>query len=221
MDCPSKDMPATTSDQQARMHEDARTRQEARARELAVLLARVAMGDRSAFGRLYEQVQRDLFGVAYRILGSRDPAEDALQEAFVNIWHNAANYRPAASQAMTWMTSIVRNKALDMLRAEGRHGRRQVSSSGDDGRDRMAEMASSEPGPAELFAQATDAIGIRQCMETLEAGPRQALALAYYKGLSHSEVGEAMGAPIGTVKAWVRRSLDRLRHCLKVAGVVA
>ena len=219
-------MPATTE-------HDARARQEARARELAALLARVAMGDRPAFRRLYEQVRRELFGVAYRVLGSRDTAEDALQEAFVNIWHNAANYRPAASQAMTWMTAIVRNKALDMLRAEGRHVRRQVTSSGlsaghssapssggDDPR-RPIEAASPDPGPAELLAQATDAIGIRQCMETLEPGPRQALALAYYKGLSHSEVGEVMDAPIGTVKAWVRRSLDRLRHCLARAGVQA
>lgn len=187
------------------------------ARELAALLARVALGDRSAFERLYERAHRDLYGVAYRVLGTRDMAEEALQEAFVNIWHHAADYRPASSQAMTWMTHVVRNKALDMLRAEGKHGRRQVHMSLDTDDDDAMQVASVDPGPAELLARATDALGIRRCIETLEAAPRQALALAYYKGMSHSEVGEAMHAPVGTVKTWLRRSIDRLRHCLEVA----
>lgn len=208
-ECLNRLMPASSTDP------------EAKARDLADLLAHVALADRAAFARLYDKVQRDLFGVAWRVLGSRDMAEEALQEAFVNIWHNARNYRPAAGQPMTWMTAIVRNKALDLLRAEGRHGRHRAPAIDDaDGTGTPIEVASAEPGPADLLARATDSIGIRQCMAALEPGPRQALALAYYKGLSHSEIGESMGAPVGTVKAWVRRSLDRLRHCLAAAGIV-
>jgi RNA polymerase sigma-70 factor, ECF subfamily len=189
------------------------------ARELANLLARVALGDRACFAQLYASTRRDLFGVALRVLGSRETAEEALQEAFVNIWHNAATYRPAGSQAMTWMTTIVRNRALDFLRSEGKHPRRAAHVSLHDAEDEAVQIAATDPGPPELLAQALDALGIRRCMDGLDPAHRQALSLAYYQGLSHSEIGIQMGAPIGTVKSWVRRGLDRLQQCLAAAGL--
>ena len=189
------------------------------AQQLATLLARVALGDRTSFAALYAAVRRDLFGVAMRVLGSRETAEEALQEAFVNIWHNAASYRPASSQAMTWMTSIVRNRALDFLRAEGKHPRRAAHVSLHDADDESVQVASADPGPADLLAQALESLGVHRCMAQLDAAHRQALGFAYYHGLSHSEIGERMGAPVGTVKSWVRRGLDRLKHCLQTAGV--
>ena len=189
------------------------------AQQLAKLLAHVALGDRACFAQLYASTRRDLFGVALRVLGSRETAEEALQEAFVNIWHNAATYRPASSQAMTWMTAIVRNRALDFLRSEGKHPRRAAHVSLHDAEDESVQIAAGGRGPPELLAQALDALGIRRCMEELDPAHRQALSLAYYQGLSHSEIGAQMGAPVGTVKSWVRRGLDRLKHCLAAAGL--
>lgn len=188
------------------------------AQRLAQLLARVALGDRASFAHLYALARRELFGVAYRVLGSRETAEEALQEAFVSIWHGAASYRPASSQAMTWMTSIVRNRSLDILRSERRHPR-MAQASLHDAEDESVQVAAGDPGPPELLAQALDSLGIRRCMQALDPAHRQALGLAYYHGLSHSEIGTRMGAPVGTVKSWVRRGLDRLKHCLEAAGV--
>ena len=189
------------------------------AHDLSWLLSRVALGDRAAFAQLYQDTHRNLFGVACRVLGKRETAEEALQDAFVNIWHHAGNYRAAASQPMTWMVHIVRNRALDILRSEGKHPRRGARASLHDSEEGAVQIASVDPGPADLLDRATESLGIRRCMEALDPAHRQALALAYYQGLSQTEIAEAMGAPIGTVKSWVRRGLDRLRHCLEAAGV--
>ncbi len=171
------------------------------AEQLAVLLAQVALGDRASFAQLYGSTRRELFAVAYRVLARRETAEDALQDALVNIWHHAANYRVAASQPMTWMTSIVRNKALDILRSEGKHPQRAVGAAVHDAEEQALQIAAPEPEPPELFAQAIESLGFRRCMEALDPAQRQALSLAYYRGLSHSEIAESMGAPIGPAQA--------------------
>ena len=96
-------------------------------------LGRVALGDRAAFQRVYRATSSHLFGVALRILNRRDTAEDALQEAFVNVWHNAGSYQAAASQPMTWLIAIVRNKALDHLRAAQRHAAESLDEGDEEG----------------------------------------------------------------------------------------
>jgi RNA polymerase sigma-70 factor, ECF subfamily len=179
-------------------------------------LSRAALGDRAAFERVYRATSAHLFGVALRILNRRDIAEDALQEAFVNVWHNAGSYQAAASQPMTWLIAIVRNKALDYLRAAQRHAADSLDEVDEDGS--TIEVADERPNPMQLLMQATEGLRIRGCMEKLDASHRQSLALAYYHGLSHSEVAEQMRAPLGSVKAWVRRGLERLKRCLEAAG---
>ncbi|HEU0202134.1 MAG TPA: sigma-70 family RNA polymerase sigma factor [Burkholderiaceae bacterium] len=178
-------------------------------------LARVALGDRAAFQRVYRATSAHLFGIALRILNRRELAEDVLQEAFVNVWHHAGSYQAAASLPMTWLISIVRNKALDHLRAGVRHEADSLDDEDDEAPAR--QIADDRPQPAELLLQAADALQIRGCMDGLEATHRQSLALAYYHGMSHSEVAEHMRAPLGSVKAWVRRGLDRLKRCLEGA----
>ena len=180
--------------------------------ELSALLARVALGDRSAFARVYELTSAHLFGVALRILNRQELAEDVLQDAFVNVWNNAGSYSAAVAQPMTWLISIVRNKALDHLRSQQRHKAESLTA-GDDEDDEM-QIEDDRPDPLGLLTQAADALRIRDCLDTLDASHRQSLALCYYHGMSHSEAAEHLDAPLGTVKAWVRRGLERLKKCL-------
>jgi len=176
------------------------------------LLARVGLGDRTAFRQLYSATSSRLFGVALRILGRRDLAEDVLQDAFINVWHHAARYAAARSQAMTWLTSIVRNRALDVVRSPAH--RSEHVQIGEDEEDPVMAIADERPGPLALLLEAADRLRLRGCLEALDAAQQKSIALAYYEGLSHTELAAVLGAPLGTVKAWVRRGLAKLRECL-------
>lgn len=183
-------------------------------RELQAQLVRVGLGDRAAFQRVYQMTSAHLFGVALRILNRRDIAEDVLQDAFVAVWHQAGSYQAAAGQPMTWLITVVRNKSLDVLRSAA--VRRETALPQDEDGNAL-DLADDRPDPLGLLEQASDALGIRRCMDALDAAHRQCLALAYYHGMSHSEVAEHIAAPLGTVKAWVRRGLDRLKRCMAQA----
>ena len=183
--------------------------------ELQAQLARVALGDKTAFERLYRMTSAHLFGVALRILNQRDAAEDVLQEAFVNVWRQAGSYRAATSQPMTWLITIVRNKALDVVRsAAARHETEMPTGEDGEAMDIPDDRQGLANEPLGLLEQAVDALRIRRCMDGLDAAHRQCLALAYYRGMSHSEVAAHVNAPLGSVKAWVRRGLERLKRCL-------
>src|SRR5262249_17228721 len=123
--------------------------------ELQQLLARIALGDRGAFRRLYDATAPSLFGVALRIVRQRDRAEEVLQDAFVNAWNRAAGYQAAMSQPMTWLTAIVRNRALDELRSGTRHGAESLD---DDERGATAEIEDERPNPLGLLERAADAL---------------------------------------------------------------
>jgi RNA polymerase sigma-70 factor, ECF subfamily len=183
---------------------------------LRQLLAQVARGDHDAFATVYERTHAHLFGLALRMLGREQAAEDVLQEAFVSIWKSAAQYRPSVGgqemQPMTWLIAIVRNKALDALRSRAR--RRETELPG----DALDDGAAAAPSALDLLAQATHALRIEACLGGLDGSHRQSLALAYYQGLSHSEVAAQMGAPLGSVKAWIRRGLEKLKACLGAQG---
>lgn len=173
------------------------------------LLAAVALQDRKAFRALYDATSAKLFGVALRVLRKDELAEDAVQDAFVAIWHAASGYQPHLAAPLTWMVTIVRNKALDILR-RARAGGAGVQVELDDA-DGLADTAA---GPYELAQASRDALALADCMDTLAGRQRQAIGMAYLHDLSHSEVAGRLGLPIGTVKTWIRRGLDRLRECL-------
>ncbi|MBC7779581.1 MAG: sigma-70 family RNA polymerase sigma factor [Proteobacteria bacterium] len=184
---------------------------------LAQHLARVALGDRDALRQVYDATSSHLLGVALRILNRRELAEDVLQDAFVNVWHHAGSYQAATSQPMTWLISIVRNKALDHLRQARRHAADSLDQGvdGDEGGEStVAKIADERPNPLEMLTRSSEALQIRACLDALDASHRQSLALAYYHGLSHSEIASHLHAPLGSVKAWVRRGLERLKRCL-------
>jgi len=179
--------------------------------ELQRLLSRVALGDRKAFRALYDATSPSLFGVAIRILKRRDRAEDAIQDAFVSVWQRASSYSDVLSRPMTWLTAIVRNRALDMLRSERV---RPVQSLDNEENGDVHEPADERPDPLGLLERAAEDVRIRNCLGDIRGPQRQCLALAYYHGLSHSEVAAQLAAPIGSVKVWIRRGLDRLKRCL-------
>jgi len=189
----------------------------ARSDELARLLGRVALQDRAAFEQVYRRTSDHLLGLAFGILNRRDRAEDVLQEAFMNVWYGAANYNPAIAAPMTWLINIVRNKAIDKLRS-GKTERATTVELDDEAMNIAADPAQA---PQQLFADSLVRTRIDGCMAGLAAAQRQAIALAYYRGLVHTEIAETLGAPLGTVKAWVRRGTDKLRDCLQAAGVSA
>lgn len=193
---------------------------------LQELIGAAALGNHAAFAQLYERTHTHLFGVANRILGNGQSAEDVLQEAYVSIWKNAGGYRSEVDgqsiQPMTWLIAIVRNKALDALRVRARRKENDLSQDDDLAPDaESASEAGTNPSAMQLLEQATQALHIDACMNALEGSHRQSLALAYYQGLSHTEVAAQMGAPLGSVKAWIRRGLEKLKTCLAGQGVVA
>ncbi len=188
-------------------------RQLERSARLMELLARTALADQSAFEQLYRMTSSHLYGVAMRILRESAAAEEVLQESFVNVWHHAGSYVAARSQPLTWLTSVVRNRCLDRLR------KRDVDTVNIDDEEHAMAIADRSPTPLELLLSGAEANSVRRCVETLDAGPKQAIALAFYQGLSHSELARHLKEPLGTVKSWVRRGLERLKACLDGAGV--
>jgi len=175
--------------------------------QLAALLARAGLGDRRAFEEVYRATRSKLFAVSLRIVRERQLAEEVLQDSFVAIWNHASDYAQAKSAPTTWMTAIVRNRSLDVLR-RGAHETEDVD-------EVLAlNLVDESAAPARQFEEAHEAHTIRTCLKELEAEQRQSIALAFFHGLSHSELAEHMRKPLGTVKTHIRRGLMRLRECL-------
>ena len=183
---------------------------------LAELMSRVALRDHGAFKQLYDATVCCLLGITLRMLHDRSWAEEVVQEAYVSVWHTAPNYSPHKAQPMTWLMAVARNKALDALRssrADRQHCVRPTAGDGDDDAG-LPDSADAGAGPLEQLLRAVDAHQLRCCLERLEPPQRQAIALAFYDGLTHTELALHMNQPLGTVKAWVRRGLDRMKRCL-------
>ena len=178
--------------------------------DLARWLARVALRDRVAFELVYRATSGHLLAVALRILNQRERAEEVLQEAFVNVWHNAASFNASVASPMTWLINVVRNKAIDLLRS----GKAERGSTYELDDEALQVAADESQQPQRLLDDSLHRLRIDACMAELSAAQRQALALAYYHGMVHTEIAASIGAPLGTVKAWVRRGLERLRPCL-------
>lgn len=160
-----------------------------------------------ALHRLYEHEADRLLGVALRIVRHRDLAEDILHEAFIQIWRMAHTFDSARGSGRAWLSTIVRNRALNVLRA----GRRTQPI--DDGAlDAIPDCAEK---PDETLERIDDEVRLKRCLQNLDDMKRTSILLAYVDGLSQSEIAERLGTSHNTVKSWVRRGLLALRECLQ------
>src|SRR5215210_5655682 len=169
------------------------------------LILRAAEGDRGAFEVLYRRYARPVFGLALRRLGDRGRAEDAVQETFASVWRSARTYRPERGPGAPWLYAVARNAIVDRSRSRGR-----ADSAGE-----VPDQASDEPDPAERTEQSWVAWRVHRALEELPEREREVIALAYWSGLSQSEVAEFLGIPLGTVKTRTRAALQRLADVLE------
>lgn len=174
--------------------------------DISDLIARVALGDRRAFERLYERTSSKLFGIAVRILRDRAEAEDALQEIYVRIWQAAGRYRPGRASPMSWLIAIARNRAIDRLRV-----RRPASAP----MELAEQVRDPEPTPHARVAAQSERARIVQCLERLGAPQSTAIRMAYLEGYSYRELATKLDIPLNTIRTWLRRGLIGLRECLQ------
>ena len=173
--------------------------------DLAGLLAAVASGDRAALRSLYARQSTRLFGIAIAILRDRSTAADALQDAFLKVWQRARQFDAERGPPAAWLAGIVRHASLDIARARGREVLSDDPGLGDE---------ALAPDVLDRLAASEDAARLRGCLEQLDVRNRETILLAFVHGLSHPQVAERLGVPLGTVKSWIRRGLLSLRACL-------
>ncbi|MGU3361529.1 sigma-70 family RNA polymerase sigma factor [Methylobacterium sp. M6A4_1b] len=172
----------------------------------AAALAGCARGDTASLRRLYDEEAGFLLAVALRIVRRRDVAADVLHDAIMDIWEHAGTFDGSRGAGRAWITSIVRHRALKHIRVVGRET--NLDAAGE------AEIADDAPDPFAELATAQDGARLHGCLARLDPKRRAVILLAYVEGLSQAEIAERLGTPLGTVKAWVRRSLIALKDCL-------
>lgn len=177
----------------------------------AALLAEIARGNAEAFSQFYDRLSGLLLGLAAKILGDLTAAEDVLQEVFVQIWEKAPTYDPALGKPLTWTVMLTRHKAIDRLRATQR--RRRLVEEATQENETTVELATGSDDAA--ISQET-AQRVRSALTALPAEQRQAIEMAFFGGLTQLEIAEAIPAPLGTVKARIRRGMLSLREALAV-----
>jgi len=171
-----------------------------------VLIEAVGRGSQVALKRLYELESRRLYGIALRIVRRPEIAADALQEAFLQIWQNAATFSAERGAGAAWLTGVVRFRALDAARKLGREMLSDDPALGDE---------ALEPEVIEKLDAVAQAAALQRCLKLLDDEQQRCILLAFVDGLSHSQIAERIKAPLGSVKSWIRRGLLSLRRCLQ------
>lgn len=179
--------------------------------DYADALARCARGEQAALHQLYRQEGARLLGVVMRIVKDRGMAEDIVHDACLNIWQRADSFDPERGSARTWIFSIARHLALNAIRQRDREIRVDIDDPGELADDDTYQQSLSTT--AEAFDWQTGQ-QMDECLQQLETERRNCVLHAYVDGLSHAEISAHTGAPLGTVKAWIKRSLLRLRECM-------
>ncbi len=170
----------------------------------ARLLELCAQGDAKAFRQLYEFGSAKLYGVALRITRNPALASDAVHDAMLQVWRNADRYSPDRGNADGWLSSLVRYRALDIIR---KHGRESTGLE-------VPERVDEDPDALSRLVSQSDGAALRLCLQAVDAARRRLILLAFIDGLTQNEVAEQVGQPLGTVKSTIRRVLMGLRSCL-------
>jgi RNA polymerase sigma-70 factor (ECF subfamily) len=176
---------------------------------LAYLLGRVARGDPDAFAAFYDATSRRVFGLARRILGDSEEAEEAALECYLHVWRHAARYDRSRGAPLQWVLVVARSRAIDRLRARVRRGERERCWNG------LAALEDASPGPEQACSVAEERSQVRDALAMLPPEQRQAIEVTYLEGLSRSEAAVVLGQPLGTVKSRVRAGLSSLRRYAK------
>ncbi len=174
--------------------------------ELAAVLEAVARGDRQAFARLYERTSAKLYGICLRLLRSEAEAEDLLQDVYVTVWQKAERFDAAKASPVTWLAVLTRNKGIDRLR------KRSTKS---EPIEAAVHVADDSPLPFELVDRRQEAGRLSDCLDQLDERPRAMIRAAFLDGATYPELAEREGVPLGTMKSWIRRAMQRLRGCLE------
>lgn len=180
----------------------------------AELVSRAARGDERAIGLLYDRYGGVLYAVAYRIARQRADAEEVVLEAFAQAWREAARFEAGRGSVAGWLTMIARSRALDLVRARSRRDRMTASAAADRP-NASPGMSEFRPDPAKALDHDERRQQVQQALATLSPPQRQAIELAYFEGLSQSEIAERLAEPLGTVKTRVRLGMQKLRECLR------
>jgi RNA polymerase sigma-70 factor (ECF subfamily) len=174
--------------------------------DLVRLLGRVRLGDRAAFEQLYSATRAKLYGVVLRILKRHDLADEVIQEAYLKIWGNAGSFDPALSSPITWMVTIARNRAIDLVRKRSEASLEEEP--------QAMDVAAEFPNPLAARELHEDMTRLTECVGRLEQDRKQMVLLAYYDGLSREQLAAKFEKPVNTIKTWLRRSLIEIRECL-------
>lgn len=174
------------------------------------LLRRIAAQDKQALAELYDQIASVMFATSFRILGDSHEAEEVIQDVFVQIWNKASTFDPTLGSPFHWAVGITRNRSIDRLRSRQR--RAQML-------DQLQEFACIEAAhvsvPTKTDLAQDELAGIRAAVMNLPPDQRRVLDMAFFGGLTHAEIAEATGEPLGTVKARIRRGMLKLRDTLQ------
>lgn len=179
------------------------------AETLSALLRATAAKDMRAFKQLYDQTASHLLGVLMRILKHRERAEDALQDCYLRIWNRADSYAEERGHPLAWMMTIARYRALDLVRAQ-----RDLKNLDDQPDTGEGLWETVQDAPDHLAETDERMHSLRECLAELADDQRNVVLMAYYEGRTHTELATRLKRPLGTVKSWVRRGLQRLRECL-------
>ncbi len=173
-------------------------------------MARLAAGDQAALEIVYRMTRVKLFGITLRILGDRKEAEDALQDVYVNLWQRADRYDPSRASPIAWLAAFARNRAIDRLRTgKVRGGSVPV--------EEAAPLPDQSPLADALLVDAEQRAQIHKCLGALDERTQGHIRAAFFEGQTYAQLAEAADVPLGTMKSWIRRGLQRLRACLEAS----
>ncbi|MEG3088402.1 sigma-70 family RNA polymerase sigma factor [Sphingomonas sp. PB4P5] len=188
------------------MSAETTTKSAARAR-LIETLVKTGDEDRAAFRELYQLTSAKLFGITLRICGERQAAEDVLHDVYLTIWKRAGAYEPSRASPITWLATIARNRAIDWRRAQTTRRATPI--------EEAPPIPDAAPLASETIVADQDARQLHSCLDALEQRQREAIRTAFFDGVTYAELAERQRVPLGTLKSWVRRGLQKLKECLE------